>query len=606
MEKKLKNKIDIRKAKGITLVALVITIVIMLILAGVVIKGITGDNGIIKNTKKAKEQTEIEAEKERIEQATVVAMGKNKQGEITEEDLKENLSNELGEVKIYDDDEVFILEIIDSQRYYTLSKEGEIGETDKTAIIIDETPGELEGKGTQTEPYKIMSIEDLVYLSKSVSEGTSYRNKYIELGRNLNFNSKMSYGDYNTKEYNEYLGITEDVGLKESLTNRKYKGFIPIGNGTKAFSGSFEGKSYSIKNLYENTEVYGGLFSETSAGNINHLIITGEIISSVNYVGGIVGKTSTNTNIKNCISYVNIKSTGNQVGGITGFSGIIENCKNYGNIIGINEIGGISGNSGSAKNSKNYGNIKGENHIGGISGRCGKITECENYGKITGNSVLGGIIGQMNRNAINKVNNYGKICGSDTIGGICGSNGYEYLISNSVNKGEITGDKKVGGILGVGTSIKSIINCYNIGKIEGTSRVGGIVGYCSFTQVNESKIINTYNKGEIIGTNKVGAILGEKDGYGIHYIENCYWEEKEGLVGYNLSKAANGDLVVTNSTSYSKEYIEGKEIAEKSFIEVLNEYVEKYNNEKSGETDFIELEKWKQDTEGGYPILNYQ
>ena len=41
-------------AKGITLIALVITIIVLLILAGVSISMLTGDNGIITQAQKAK------------------------------------------------------------------------------------------------------------------------------------------------------------------------------------------------------------------------------------------------------------------------------------------------------------------------------------------------------------------------------------------------------------------------------------------------------------------------------------------------------------------------------------------------------------------------
>ena len=44
--------------KGITLIALVITIIILLILAGATIATLTGDNGIISNARKAKEETD--------------------------------------------------------------------------------------------------------------------------------------------------------------------------------------------------------------------------------------------------------------------------------------------------------------------------------------------------------------------------------------------------------------------------------------------------------------------------------------------------------------------------------------------------------------------
>ena len=53
-----------RNQKGITLIALVITIIVLLILAGVSIAMLTGENGILTNAQDAQKQT---AEKEAIE-----------------------------------------------------------------------------------------------------------------------------------------------------------------------------------------------------------------------------------------------------------------------------------------------------------------------------------------------------------------------------------------------------------------------------------------------------------------------------------------------------------------------------------------------------------
>ncbi len=53
-----------KKEKGITLVALVITIIVLLILAGVSIATLTGDNGILTKASEAKEKTEAASRKE--------------------------------------------------------------------------------------------------------------------------------------------------------------------------------------------------------------------------------------------------------------------------------------------------------------------------------------------------------------------------------------------------------------------------------------------------------------------------------------------------------------------------------------------------------------
>ena len=55
------------KKEGITLIALVITIIVLLILAGVSIATLTGDNGILSKATKAKDETIIAQEKELIQ-----------------------------------------------------------------------------------------------------------------------------------------------------------------------------------------------------------------------------------------------------------------------------------------------------------------------------------------------------------------------------------------------------------------------------------------------------------------------------------------------------------------------------------------------------------
>ena len=53
----MKKTKEARRNKGITLIALVITIIILLILAGISIATLTGDNGIITSVKTAKINT---------------------------------------------------------------------------------------------------------------------------------------------------------------------------------------------------------------------------------------------------------------------------------------------------------------------------------------------------------------------------------------------------------------------------------------------------------------------------------------------------------------------------------------------------------------------
>ena len=63
MENERNIKQLIKTSNGITLIALVITIIVLLILAGVTTATLTGDNGILKQADKAKTETTMGEEK---------------------------------------------------------------------------------------------------------------------------------------------------------------------------------------------------------------------------------------------------------------------------------------------------------------------------------------------------------------------------------------------------------------------------------------------------------------------------------------------------------------------------------------------------------------
>ena len=78
--------------KGITLIALVVTIVVLLILAGVSISMLTGENGIITQAQNAKERTEIGEEKEAISVAYSGAKIKKEGTDVTANDMQEEFN----------------------------------------------------------------------------------------------------------------------------------------------------------------------------------------------------------------------------------------------------------------------------------------------------------------------------------------------------------------------------------------------------------------------------------------------------------------------------------------------------------------------------------
>ena len=83
-----------KSTKGITLIALVVTIIILLILAGVSIAMLTGNNGILSQAGRAKDRTREEGAREKIQLEVMGAY--DKYGDIDLGKLKTNLDNNVG------------------------------------------------------------------------------------------------------------------------------------------------------------------------------------------------------------------------------------------------------------------------------------------------------------------------------------------------------------------------------------------------------------------------------------------------------------------------------------------------------------------------------
>ena len=86
--------------KGITLIALVLTIIVLLILAAVTISALTGENGIISNATDAKKQTERENDEEQIKLALIGASADTLGGTITTTDIQNNLDKSGANAKV--------------------------------------------------------------------------------------------------------------------------------------------------------------------------------------------------------------------------------------------------------------------------------------------------------------------------------------------------------------------------------------------------------------------------------------------------------------------------------------------------------------------------
>jgi len=236
--------------------------------------------------------------------------------------------------------------------------------------------------------------------------------------------------------------LINNIGCNDSINWESGKGFNPIGNSTDQFTGNFDGKNYTIENLYINrfgeSEVgfisyvgYGGNVTQigllnisiknpsynvgglaaVNNGSITYSYTTGEFIDCPDGSGGLVADNY--GLINNSFSSVFMKCTFNAdgVGGLvsSNFEGIISNSYATGNIFGDSGVGGLVGSSAGGIISDCYaiGNVTSDSrNFGGFIGSVVQtdISNCFSTGNVTEvvgpNSNFGGFIGAYSSGTI--------------------------------------------------------------------------------------------------------------------------------------------------------------------------------------------------------------
>ena len=136
--------------RGITLIALVITIIVLLILAGVSIATLTGQNGILTRAQDSKTQTGIAEEKEAINLAYSGAVAEKRgTGDITADDLNREFGTNGTNATAVDNGDGTITVTFDppSNRVYTIDADGNISDPTTGEVPPSEEPGNPDDNG---------------------------------------------------------------------------------------------------------------------------------------------------------------------------------------------------------------------------------------------------------------------------------------------------------------------------------------------------------------------------------------------------------------------------------------------------------------------------
>ena len=226
---------------GITLIALVITIIVLLILAGVAIVTLTGDNGLLQKAGEAKNTT---LEAEGLEKIQLAVMASHDNRGINTTSLAENLSKING---LTDTNNQAITEI-------TLPK----------SVKLNNTKYDIKEDGTVEKSLLPLEYEQVEYLESS---GKQYINTGYYPDQNTNAKYKVSVKEYQT--YGPHLLSSKDY----------YFPFYRTKNNSLA--GLRGGTPFGLTNVvFSANTIY-----EYEAFNENNIIINGEIVETVESTG---------------------------------------------------------------------------------------------------------------------------------------------------------------------------------------------------------------------------------------------------------------------------------------------------------------------------------
>ena len=185
----MNSKIECKRNKGITLIALVVTIIVLLILAGVSINMLTGQNGILNRASEAKEKTENAQTEELVELGVMSSIGTD--GLIDLNKLKTEIESQGGKVT----GTTFPVTVTIGNSSYQIDQKGNIteaGTTPQISYTVTNTDGtEITDTANSNLPtnaklnIKITNISELTVTSIKIkkSSGTEITGATIDLSK---------------------------------------------------------------------------------------------------------------------------------------------------------------------------------------------------------------------------------------------------------------------------------------------------------------------------------------------------------------------------------------------------------------------------------------
>jgi hypothetical protein len=256
------------------------------------------------------------------------------------------------------------------------------------------------GSGTEADPYLISNIDELEWIVKS------------------------------TDRWNKHYKQIKPIDASHTQYWNNGAGWIPIGNESVKFTGTYDGNNLIIADLFlDRTETpYNGMFGYTENASLTGIGLvdmnirggSDEHFTLATYDGGLVGYASAT---------------------------VITNCYTTGSIRGFNTIGGLAGGvAAGSKVERSYSSsvVGGTENLGGFIGSIAdsEVALCFSKGDVIGTGTLGGFVGH-NSGTISDCYVLGSnVTGSAMAAGFAGYS--DGVVLRSYSNATLLGDSKNG------------------------------------------------------------------------------------------------------------------------------------------------------------------
>ncbi len=386
-----------------------------------------------------------------------------------------------------------------------------------------------------------------------------------------------------------HYALANDIDASDTINWNSGEGFEPVGragSGGVRFSGSLDGRGYTISDLYINRSSgsYIGLFGSVATGGmVGDVILKDVHIEGAWYVGALVGENLGTVYDAQSTGYLSKSAW--YLGGIVGLNdGDISDSHSWADCFGGSMYtGGLVGlNRGAVSNSSAGGNIFGSNTVGGLVGRSeGVVMNSHANGDVSGGYYIGGLVGTISIDSVvSHSSATGNVSSSGVyIGGLIGYIWNDALVKYSFATGDVTGPQRIGGLLGY--SEGTVKYSYATGRIDGTEDHGsgvskGVAGGLIGEMKEDAVVLECHTTGDVHGVGHVGGLIGlnhgsVKDSNSIGEITGT-GSHVGGLVGYNVGSIHNsssaahvvgydtntGGLVGYNTGSINRSFATGE------------------------------------------------